>query len=210
VVFAWLLFCMWIVMPSGAILAQAAALAGMVIFVVFSQFLHNETWRTMGLDLRWFVPSLWRIGTFAVPAIGGMWLAGRIAGSIKFSARAYVVVAAFYFFWALAQQYLFQSFLARRLRICGGGRVGVAAVVGVMFAIIHLPAPCLAGASLIFGFVAAFAFYERPNLYAVALAQGALGAAFYGFLPSSLTGIIEGGQGLLRIPFDILQQICRL
>ena len=43
-----------------------------------------------------------------------------------------------------------------------------------------------------------------------ALAHGALGAAFYGFLPLSITGIIEGGQGLLRIPFDILRQISRL
>ena len=207
VFFAWLLFTIWYVMPAGVVAIQIAALAITVLFVSLSQYLRRETPRSMGLDTKWFIQSLRRVMFFSVPAIGGMWFVGLLAGSIRVGAIAFFVIAIFYTSWALVQQYLFQAYLARRLRIFFGGRILTALAAAVMFAIIHLPALFLAGGTFVFGFIAAFIFYRRPNIYSLAICHGLLGAALYGFLPDALTGRIEGGEGLLKIPFDILQHI---
>jgi len=209
-VFAWLLLCIWFVMPGGSLSLQITAIVATVLFVSLSQFLRRETWRTMGLDARWFLPSLWRAGAIALPGTGGMWLAGYLNGSAGVGVIAFFVIAFFYAFWGLVQQYLFLSYFSRRLRIFSGDRIIVALVTAAMFSVVHLPIVILAAATFIFGFVAAFIFYERPNLYALALAHGLLGAAFYCFLPDTLTGRLEGGSGLLQIPFDILHHISRL
>jgi len=209
-VFAWLFFCIWFVMPGGSLSIQITAIVATVLFVSLSQFLRRETWRTMGLDAKWFLPSLWRAGVIALPGTGGMWLAGYLSGSVGVGVIAFAVIAFFYGFWGFIQQYLFLSYFSRRLRIFPGNRIVVALVTAAMFSVVHLPIVILAAVTFVFGFVAAFIFYERPNLYALALAHGLLGAAFYNFLPGTLTGRIEGGSGLLQIPFDILHHISRL
>jgi membrane protease YdiL (CAAX protease family) len=209
-IFALILVIMWVVMPSGILWLQITATAAAAAAVIASQRARGENWRTMGLDGTWFGATIWRFGLPALPALCGMWFFGLFAGSIKVSAAAFLLTALLYTFWALVQQYLFQAYFARRLQIVFTGRVALALVVAAMFAAVHLPAPLLTAGTFVFGFFVTLIFCKRPNLYAPAIAHGILGAAFYGFLPESLTGAISGGRGLLQIPFDILNFISRI
>ncbi|HSR66847.1 MAG TPA: CPBP family glutamic-type intramembrane protease [Acidobacteriota bacterium] len=77
--------------------------------------------------------------------------------------------------WALAQQFILQSFLLARWEDVLGSRDGAVLAAAALFALFHLPNWPLMAASFLGGLVWCWSFSRRPNLWAVALSHALLG-----------------------------------
>src|SRR5262249_42271611 len=112
-------------------------------------------------------------------------LLGRHFQTLHFDSKLFIRIATIPV-WGLAQQYIAQSFINRRLQnICGKGWMSIL-LTGLIFALIHLPNLPLAAATLLAGLIWARQFQLTPNLYAIALTHGFLSALFSESLPKSL------------------------
>ena len=76
--------------------------------------------------------------------------------------------------WALFQQYALQGYINRRAQIIFGTGWTSAIVVGLLFAVIHLPNPVLFALTLAGGTIWAFIYQRTPNLFALALSHAAV------------------------------------
>ncbi len=98
----------------------------------------------------------------------------------------------------LVQQYALQGFFYRRLREAIGGTwrpiVGAASI----FALLHLPNPFLAPATLLLGGIACWIYSRAPNLWVLGLAHAAMTFAFTRALPYSVTFHLKVGPGFWR------------
>jgi membrane protease YdiL (CAAX protease family) len=85
--------------------------------------------------------------------------------------------------WALFQQYALQGYINRRLQIvCGRGWKSIV-LVGLLFAVIHLPNPVLFGLTLVGGTIWAWVYQRVPNLFALALSHALVSITVALFFP---------------------------
>lgn len=86
--------------------------------------------------------------------------------------------------WGLAQQYVMQGFINRRAQIIWGrGWPGIL-LVGLIFALLHLPNLWLACATFVGGMILAYVYQRVPNLLALAISHGLVSLLMVSTLPT--------------------------
>ena len=160
----------------------SVVLMAWIVGVVLSQ---HRSVDQLGIGRNGFADALWAV---AWGALGSTllllvsWLTAALhplAGS-----RPPAAHIAGYFFWALVQQFILQSFFYINLEeLLGGKRAFWAAVA--LFTAAHFPNPVLLPATLLGSmfFVAMFRRYR--NLYPIAIAHGMLGMALAVSVPDA-------------------------
>jgi membrane protease YdiL (CAAX protease family) len=87
--------------------------------------------------------------------------------------------------WGLAQQYVMQGFINRRAQLVFGRGLKSILLVGLIFALLHLPNLWLAVATFIGGTILAYIYQRVPNLLALALSHGLVSLLMVSTLPTT-------------------------
>ena len=105
-----------------------------------------------------------------------------------------------YSVWALAQQFLLQSFFYRRVEVLFGNGLKAAAITAALFSAAHIPNPLLVPVTLVGGLASCELFRRRRNLYPLAVAHALIGLALAVAVPDSIQHHMRVGLGYLHYP----------
>ena len=95
--------------------------------------------------------------------------------------------------WALFQQYILQGYLNRRSQIWLGKGWKSVTLVGIVFAVVHLPNPLLTVLTLIGGLIWAYAYQRDPNLFALAISHTICSISVAAFIPQQFISGLRVG-----------------
>lgn len=165
----------WRDVPHAKLMVQVLGLG----LTIGSHFLHRETPRAIGFRFDNLVPALKEAAVPTLPIVVGLVIIGVARGTWKDEAldpARFAELAG----WALLQQYLLQGFIHRRVSALLAPSLARDAVVGAIFAALHLPNPILVPVTFVAGTIFAILYRRQPNLWVVALchAVGSTAVAF--------------------------------
>ena len=103
-----------------------------------------------------------------------------------------------YSVWALAQQFILQSFFYRRVEVLFGNGLKAALVTAALFSTAHIPNPLLVPVTLLGGLVSCELFRRHRNLYPLALAHALIGLALAVAVPDHIQHHMRVGLGYLH------------
>ena len=171
------------------------------VLPVAANLLHGDTLRDSGLRLDTLGPSARQacVATAGLAAIVG---AASLAGGgahfeawSRFASRSGAILAI-----ALAQQFVLQAFMLRRLRQAGLPPAPAVALAALLFAAFHAPNVVLMGATAVAGAVWCTLFLRHANLFVLGLSHGILSLWLYYALPKARhLGLAVGPKALERL-----------
>lgn len=183
---------------SKAVIAVPVVLAILLIFV--SHRVRRESLRDLGFRFDTFLPALYLLAVpvllFAGACLLIAWSTGSSINFLRWHPnRNLALQLAIGFAWALAQQYVLQGFFNRRAMIAlGRGWLSVS-LVGLIFALLHLPNPWITLITFIAGAIWAVVYQRAPNLFALALTHAVMTWFIISTLPASMLGHLRVGLG---------------
>lgn len=141
----------------------------------------------LGLTARGLRPALWVAGAglmLAAAIVAG----GAAAGTLHlYSSQLHPALGALlYAAWALAQEFILQSFFFVRLERISKKANRAVWIAGLLFFLVHLPNPVLLIASAITGPLLVELFRRYRNLYPLAIAHALVGLALAAAVPDLL------------------------
>jgi hypothetical protein len=185
----------WVVKPlgrPGLDLSLRILVGGLL---VGSPWFHHDSRQRLGLRFDNFWRALVGVLPVSTLAAGVFFGAGYYLASVAPPGNA-VVELAYYFAWALAQQYALQSVILLRLEDAGlRGRAPLAAAA--LFSLTHAPNPGLLILTFLGGLLWCSTFRRNPNIVAVALSHAILAVVVASTLPPAVTGGYRIGPAYL-------------
>ncbi len=151
----------------------------------------------LGVGQRGLVDSLWIFPAAIALSAVSIFVAAKL-GTLHPLYKGDFKHVAGYVLWTIYQQFLLQDyFMDRLLRLVSSESVAVT-LAGTLFAAAHLPNLVLTGATLVWGIASCALFRRYRNLWALGLAQGALGLCFAVCVPDVLHHHLRVGLGYVR------------
>jgi membrane protease YdiL (CAAX protease family) len=169
--------------PRPAQLAWVVAAAG---WVIWSTKQSSRSARELGITAAGMWQSWWMVGAATVTSgliVSGACYIGGVH-ALQFNRPLWHALA--YSLWALAQQFLVQSFVFVRLQSVFSDRTAIACTA-LLFSLAHIPNLVLMPATLVAGLVFSFVFRRYRNIYTLGLAHALLGLTLAVSLPETAT-----------------------
>jgi membrane protease YdiL (CAAX protease family) len=173
-------------------LVAAIPIALGLSLMVFSHRQRQESVRDLGFRWDNFWPALRLLLIPTAIAITlvifGNWVFSDAFTVRPLRARLLVVP-----FWALFQQYGLQGYINRRAQIAAGSGGVSIVLVGVVFALLHLPSPLLASVTFMGGLIWARVYQNQPNLFALTVSHTLISWTLSLFMPNNLAQHLRVG-----------------
>jgi membrane protease YdiL (CAAX protease family) len=199
------LITVWVIVPLHPHNRWLAAVPGALALALMinSHRVRGEKPRELGFTTRHFGRA-WRLLAGPMIVAGAVILGiGYQAGSLRFGARFWENLAT-YPVWGLAQQYILQAFIYRRLRFVLVNERALASeqwlrahlaiiLAALLFALVHAPNLGLMVLTLVAGLVWTWVYERAPNLFALGISHGLMSVVAVAALPSWLLPSLSVG-----------------
>ncbi len=188
-----ILLIIWVVKPLHEETLDRGLRVLAVALMLGSTWIHGDSRQRLGLRLDNFGPALARVSPLSVVAMATSLGAGAAFGSIRSPRGPVAFELAYYFVWAMAQQYGLNAVALRRLEDagCGGSAPFVAAA---LFSLLHAPNPALMILTFLGAWLWCTTFRRHPNLFALAISHACLAVTIVNALPPQVTGGLHIGR----------------
>ena len=156
-----------------------------VALMMYSHWLNGETPQVLGFTGKHFLRAL-QLLIVPMLVVGALLLfIGYQAHSLNFGERFWLSLLVVPF-WGLAQQYILQGFIYRRLQRIFPAQNGyiIILIAAVLFALVHAPNLPLMLLTLIGGIVWTWVYARAPNLFVLGLSHGVMSAIAMSSLPA--------------------------
>jgi membrane protease YdiL (CAAX protease family) len=180
------LLIIWVVKPAGRRELDLALRVLVAILLFGSSLFHRDSRTRLGLRLDTFWAAFARVLPISLLVAGVSLVAGYYLGTID-PPDNLVLELAYYFGWALAQQYALQAVILLRLED-GGLRGSSPLAAATLFALVHAPNPGLTILTFLGGLLWCSTFRRYPNLFAVSLSHAVVAVVVASTLPDEVTG----------------------
>jgi membrane protease YdiL (CAAX protease family) len=185
----------WVVKPLGRPSLDLSLRIFVGSLLLGSPWFHHDPRQRLGLRFDTFWKALAGVLPVSLVAAGVAIGAGYFLASIDPPQNAALELA-YYFAWALAQQYALQSVILLRLEDAGLRRRAPLAAAA-LFSLVHAPNPGLLILTFLGGLLWCSTFRRHPNLFAVALSHAVLAVVVAATLPPEVTGGYRIGPAYL-------------
>jgi membrane protease YdiL (CAAX protease family) len=177
---------------------QAILICFLLAILVGATVWERRFWPGLGIGVRSIARALWFAPVAAALAgliLLGAWMADTLRLPADLGAVGLQGLA--YFPWALAQQFILQSYLFTRLEWLWGSRSAVLGTA-LLFSIAHIPNPVLVPVTLVGGLILCELFRRYRTLYVLALAHALVAVSLAVSVPESL--LHHMGVGIAYFP----------
>ena len=176
----------WAVPVMGNSAAVYGGFAAIIAVLMAGCFLRDGlSLRQLGIRFDNFIPALGDLLPFLIVFVLSLVSIGVVCGSVRLGGRFWSMLAVVPL-WALLQQYMLLAFANHRFQVLFGTGTAATIATAGLFAALHLPNPALTLVCGLGGYIWAFEYGARPNLFANALTHTVGSAFLANTLPHSL------------------------